>query len=369
VSKPDDAAGKAKHQKDTIRAKRIIVDSIKDHLIPYVSSKKTQKEIFDALNRLYKGKNINQKINLRTQLKNTRMQRGESIQEYFSKISKFKEQLEAIGDTIDEDKLIMKTLNGLKRTWDAFIQTICARMEKLKFDSLWEECIQEETRVANPEALLARDEDQALATHTKGGRKKYYFQKETYKESQPPKKFSHKESHPRRFQKKGQRKERDYSYVQCYHCDKMGHIAKFCPARREEYKRKNKRHHAHAVEDEEPPAKMIREQIKDYVLISALSGSVTPREDTWLINSGASKHMIGQRDILSCILEKNFSQKVTLGDDYQYPIKGVGESNYKLNSRNSMKMKGILYVPGLTKNLLSISALENKGFRVAFIDG
>jgi transposase InsO family protein len=364
VPEPVDAADKAKHQKDTIRAKRIIADSIKDHLIPYVSSKKTLKEMFDALNRLYEGKNINRKMNLRTQLKNTRMQRGESIQEYFSRISEFKEQLEAIGDTIDEDELIMTTLNGLTRPWDAFIQTICARTEKLKFDGLWEECIQEESRVANREALLARDEDQALATHTKGGRKKSYFQKETHKESHPQNK-----SQPKRFQKKGQRKERDYSSVQCYHCDKMGHIARYCPARREEYKRKNKRHHAHAVEDEEPPAKMLREQIKDYVLISALSGSVTPGEDTWLIDSGASKHMTGQRDILSCISEKKFSQKVTLGDDYQYPIKGVGESNYKLNSGNSMKMKDVLYVPGLTKNLLSISALEKKGFRVAFIDG
>jgi hypothetical protein len=96
---------------------------------------------------------------------------------------------------------------------------------------------------------------------------------------------------------------------------------------------------------------------------------VTLGEDTWLIDSGASKNMTGQRYILSFISEKKFSQKVTLGDDYQYPIKGVGESNYKLNSRNSMKMKDVLYVPGLTKNLLSISALENKGFRVSFIDG
>jgi hypothetical protein len=45
--------------------------------------------------------------------------------------------------------------------------------------------------------------------------------------------------------------------------------------------------------------------------------------------------MTGQRDILSYISEKKFSQKVTLGDDYQYPIKEVGESNYKLNSRNA----------------------------------
>ena len=34
-----------------------------------------------------------------------------------------------------------------------------------------------------------------------------------------------------------------------------------------------------------------------------------------------------------------------------------------------MKMKDILYVPGLKKNLLSISALDKNGFRVAFIDG
>jgi hypothetical protein len=34
-----------------------------------------------------------------------------------------------------------------------------------------------------------------------------------------------------------------------------------------------------------------------------------------------------------------------------------------------MKMKDVLYVPGFTKKLLSISTLDKKGFRVAFIDG
>jgi hypothetical protein len=58
-------------------------------------------------------------------------------------------------------------------------------------------------------------------------------------------------------------------------------------------------HHAHAVEDENPPTKMIKERIEDYVLILALSGSISPGEDTWLIDSGASRHMTGQRDILS----------------------------------------------------------------------
>jgi hypothetical protein len=56
-----------------IREKRIIEDSIKYHMIPQVSSKNTPKEMFDALTRMYEGNNINQKMNLRTQIKNTKM--------------------------------------------------------------------------------------------------------------------------------------------------------------------------------------------------------------------------------------------------------------------------------------------------------
>ena len=34
-----------------------------------------------------------------------------------------------------------------------------------------------------------------------------------------------------------------------------------------------------------------------------------------------------------------------------------------------MKMKDVVFVRGLKKNLLSISALDAKGIRVAFVDG
>jgi hypothetical protein len=59
VEVPEEVVEKAKHQKDSIKAQRIITDSIKDHLIPYVSSKKTLKEMFDSLSKLYEGKNNN----------------------------------------------------------------------------------------------------------------------------------------------------------------------------------------------------------------------------------------------------------------------------------------------------------------------
>ena len=62
-------------------------------------------------------------------------------------------------------------------------------------------------------------------------------------------------------------------------------------------------------------------------------------------------------------------QKVKLGDDYQYPIKGSGVASCKLESVKSLKMKAVIYVPGLKKNLFSISTLDAKGMRVVFFDG
>ena len=78
---------------------RIIADSIKYNLIPQLSSKETPKEMYDALSRMYVGRNINRNMNLRAQLKSTKMSQGESIQDYFTMVSQFKEKLEAIGDS------------------------------------------------------------------------------------------------------------------------------------------------------------------------------------------------------------------------------------------------------------------------------
>ena len=60
-------------------AKSIIADSIKDHLIPQVSFLNTFKEMFDALTKLFEGKNINQNTTLRNQLKNVKIQNVETI--------------------------------------------------------------------------------------------------------------------------------------------------------------------------------------------------------------------------------------------------------------------------------------------------
>ena len=61
------------------KAKRIIADSIKDHLIPHVCTFKTMKEVYGALTDMFEGKNINQKMTLRNQLKNMKIQNYDTV--------------------------------------------------------------------------------------------------------------------------------------------------------------------------------------------------------------------------------------------------------------------------------------------------
>ena len=61
------------HKKNLVKAKKIIVDSIMDQLVPQVSSIKTPK-MFDSLIKLFEDKNINQKMDLRKHLNNVKIQ-------------------------------------------------------------------------------------------------------------------------------------------------------------------------------------------------------------------------------------------------------------------------------------------------------
>jgi hypothetical protein len=84
--------------------------------------------------------------------------------------------------------------------------------------------------------------------------------------------------------------------------------------------RKNKRHHAHIVEDDEPVFKGERKEDSDeeYILVATLTNSVNYDDETWLVDSGASRHMTGFKDSLSNLTKKDSSHQVRLGDNSSY---------------------------------------------------
>jgi hypothetical protein len=157
------------------------------------------------------------------------------------------------------------------------------------------------------------------------------------------------------------------SKVQCFRCDKYGHYVKNCPTWK-----KGKQHASTANFDSKPPQRKSRNASmndEEFLFISVLSSMVPTSNDIWLIDNGASKHMTGYREHLTDLAEKESHLHVVLGDDSRYTVKGVGSTSLQLDSGAPLHLSNVLFVPGMRRKLVSISSLENKGYKVSFYDG
>ena len=61
--------------------------------------------------------------------------------------------------------------------------------------------------------------------------------------------------------------------------------------------------------------------------------------------------------------------EVVLGDDTVVRAVGRGTVCFERESMQPMFLRDVLYVPGLKKNLVSVSMIEDRGFGVYALDG
>jgi hypothetical protein len=106
VEEPTTNAGKTAFRKSQAKAKRIIFDSVKDSIMPTMTSLMTAKDCMDTLVNRYEKQTPSQKMTLRHKLKYLKMEKGESIASFYSRIAKIRDQLLVTGVTMDNDDLV-----------------------------------------------------------------------------------------------------------------------------------------------------------------------------------------------------------------------------------------------------------------------
>ena len=79
VTVPTDATTKVAYDKKNIKARRILLDAIKDHVIPHITWKENVYEMWDSLTKLYKSSNENRNMVLREKFKSIKMVKDDNI--------------------------------------------------------------------------------------------------------------------------------------------------------------------------------------------------------------------------------------------------------------------------------------------------
>jgi len=154
---------------------------------------------------------------------------------------------------------------------------------------------------------------------------------------------------------------KDLTKVKCWHCHEMGHYAVTCPLK------KGKGKDPMVAASAEIGEFAARFQ-QDFALMTGqLTGG--PLSSLWYIDSGASRHMSGVRDMFSELVPRTNQQDIILGDDSVVRVAGIGEVSFQREHGAPLRLTDVLYVPGLRKNLVSVSCIEDKGFVVLFEKG
>ena len=210
--------------------------------------------------------------------------------------------------------ILYKTVfDGLPNSWETFMAAVSGRETQPNFDRIWHNYLEEEGRV------------QSKATDTKEGNLTLTTKTRKFK-----KPFTQKKK-----EKKPQGKHSNAPSLECFICRKIGHFTKDCRQPKRKFKR---RFQASATEEEEPKKKKNAKTTKEdeprreYYLIFALSGSITNSANSWLVDSGASRHMTGNRGVLTSYRKKKLTTSVELGNDSTYKIEGVSSTSLQLES-------------------------------------
>ncbi|TPX41284.1 hypothetical protein CcCBS67573_g10585, partial [Chytriomyces confervae] len=146
----------------------------------------------------------------------------------------------------------------------------------------------------------------------------------------------------------------------CDNCGKRGHKKTDCWAKNSgkegqgPYQRRER-----TMDDKQ--ANQVTES-RHYVLTVSKTG---PRTGSWILDSGASNHMTGNKETLANWTPSSELGKVTVASGDELEINGAGSLDLQGPDR-PVTITGVLYVPGLSVNLLSISALGTKGAAISF---
>ena len=138
----------------------------------------------------------------------------------------------------------------------------------------------------------------------------------------------------------------------CFRCSSIGHVVKNCPL--------NRRNSVNISENSEHSERQGFE-----------SEDVAPSLSTneWFIDSAATKHMTYSRSILMDFIQYKDPLKIYLGDSTV--VLASGEGKVRLPTCDGpdnvfLALHKVLFVPKLTKNLLSVPAVAQIGAEIGF---
>ncbi|KAL4291528.1 hypothetical protein GQ457_14G003790 [Hibiscus cannabinus] len=149
----------------------------------------------------------------------------------------------------------------------------------------------------------------------------------------------------------------------CYNFGKKGHMAKACWSK----KKSVESNVVTSNSEEEWDAEVFFAVEEEELALTTTMLNKIDYENDWIIDSGCSNHMTGDKEKLQNMLEYKGSRVVVTTNNSKLSISHVGNTMVSpQNIDTEMRLQNVYPVPGMKKNLLSVAQLTSSGHIVIF---
>ena len=290
-------------------------------------------DIFAVLQESYLSVSTCNRMRLERKFNRFEMDKSKPFQESINELNKLARELKEVGSEKKSSDKLDALLAGIDPSLKEYLPVW--KVDKtLTYSDLCAQIINIEQDIDKSKPLSDMKQSVALVNQEKHGSKEPYR---------------------RRSKQKGP--------LKCYRCEKLGHKAKDCrtPLGQSCFICNKKGHASDKCWYKDRP-KAPGSSLVAKALVTGSFESVQNYDNAWILDSGASNHMTGQKSLLS------MCKAVEPIDIHTASGKTIRSSTVGSISIGNHVISEVLSVPGLQFNLLSVHQLTKKGVTVEFFN-
>lgn len=325
VMKPKPNPETADWIKKNAEARAVIGLSVEDSQLSHILKCDTAKDAWEILKKYHEKDTLSNKVQLMRKICSLKFEGG-NMEDHIDQMTMLFLKLDALSETdkLPENWIVAMLLSSLGSRYDTLITALETRPEKdltleLVQSKLLEECKRQSKGEIRSDALLSA---------TRGGHNSNNSNKKS---------------------------------VECFFCHKRGHVKAEC-RKFIKWKSNRKEQSVNTVNDVKGDTVV---KSHEYCFCANTS------KFNWIVDSGATSHMINDRSLFSKC-DEIVDRSVVTANNEMIAVSAAGECVIKLynhlNKESTARLKNVLYVPTLNGNLMSVNKLTEAGFDVQFAD-
>ena len=385
-------AQKAVHKENKKKDRKalyFIHQGVTDEVFTKIEAATTSKQAWDILITTYTGAEKVKKVRLQTlrrQYESFQMESNESIATYVSRLLSITNQMKTYGKKHDEQAIVEKILRSLTSEFESKVVAIeeAHDLASMSVDELSGTLQAHEQRINERKARKPIEQalqvQASIKDHPKDAYKNYGYSRgrgrgqgrggryhnqrgrggyqntsgSSGNQENDQERLDFNRNQHTRGRGRGCGKGRyDKSNVECFSCHKYGHYSSECRNINKEQRASFTRQ-----DDEE----------EEHSLLMVTSSDQISSNHTWLIDTGCTNHMCGNKALFTELAE-SYHTRVKFADDSSIPVMGKGMILVELKNGDQKYISDVFYVPGMKTNLLSVGQLAEKGHEMILRNG